>query len=56
MQTEEPVFKNETLNENSVNKDQINKKYGHLALGSNSLLDTNAYDLSKHERRYRKVD
>ena len=48
MQIEEPVFRNETSYENSVNK-----KYVNLKLGSNSILDTNAYDLSKQERRYR---
>ena len=51
MQIEEPVFRNETSYENSVNK-----KYGSFKLGSNSVLDKNAYDLSKQERRYRKVD
>ena len=51
MQIEEPVFKNETSYEISANK-----KYGNFKLGSNSELDTNAYDLSKQERRYRKVD
>jgi len=56
MQIEEPVFRNETLFENSVAKNYLNKKYGHFTLGSISVLDTNAYDLSKQESRYRKVD